>query len=328
MKYEIDINRLILFGSVRDDQVCRRIAQISVASGTADTAYYEVQRILLDEIGRGEITGNVLQNHLCRLIAQEENTFTRMAEVGRFEGLGLGRLGEPKPGKLGTIEKAILELAEEEIAVLQHLYQFQFQQNAAIGAADAASVTGRATANRRFDATRLPAVGTDDSGGTCTPSRREAVHQALLKQDPAEAALALARYDRSFGSGILEAASAFLFDQEGLVPAERIDPITFEDLIGCEHQKHALIENASAQLRGLPANNVLLYGDSGTGKSSSVKALLNRFADQGMKLVSIGRDQLDRLPGALDAIAGRGMKFEQYADRLDRPGRNQRESAD
>jgi predicted AAA+ superfamily ATPase len=88
------------------------------------------------------------------------------------------------------------------------------------------------------------------------------------------------------------------------------------DLVGCESQKKALLENLEIMLAGFRANNMLLYGDSGTGKSSSVKALLNSCADKRLKLISVAKDRLHLLPGVFDQIKDRGMKFIIFIDDL------------
>jgi predicted AAA+ superfamily ATPase len=77
-----------------------------------------------------------------------------------------------------------------------------------------------------------------------------------------------------------------------------------------------LIENTEFLLRGLPANNVLLYGDSGTGKSSSVKAVLNRYKDRGLKLIAVPKERIDELPQILEYVGGRGLKFIIFIDDL------------
>jgi predicted AAA+ superfamily ATPase len=285
MKTERGAGDLILFTSARDDAVVRQLASF----GDAEEARREVQRLLLGEIDRGEITGNLLQNYLCRLLAQENNVFTRMAEAGRFDDLCPGANRDETTAGLDPSAKAVLHLAAGEISVLQRLYE------------------------SKFDFGDLPAI---EPVSKRQPSRREAIHQALQNPDPTATVLLLAQYHRRYGAGIFEASPAFVFAESGLAPVHRLDPITFDDLVGCDEQKRILTENTAALLRGLPANNVLLYGDSGTGKSSSVKALLNRYADRGLKLISIARDRLECLPEALDAISGSGMKFILYIDDL------------
>ncbi|MDR3072334.1 MAG: ATP-binding protein, partial [Clostridiales Family XIII bacterium] len=131
------------------------------------------------------------------------------------------------------------------------------------------------------------------------------------------AAEKLADAYRTYGVGKLNRYDAFVWDQflRG-VDTEKLDPITFEDLIGSESQKQALIENTEKLLRGFPSSNVLLYGDAGTGKSSSVKALLNRYRDQGLKLVSLDRERIRELPNLMEAISKSNQKYIIFIDDL------------
>jgi predicted AAA+ superfamily ATPase len=148
-------------------------------------------------------------------------------------------------------------------------------------------------------------------------SRRERVHGALTGKDDAISAALLAAYYRSHGAGALEACDSYLWDGGFAgVEAEEEARIGFGDLIGLERQTAALVENTEFLMRGLPASNVLLYGDAGTGKSSSVRALAAEFADRGLKLVAIPKGRIAEFPAALAAAAGRGLKFLFFVDDL------------
>ena len=93
-------------------------------------------------------------------------------------------------------------------------------------------------------------------------------------------------------------------------------PTTFDDLRGLEHQKATLIDNTRAFMSGRPANNVLLVGGSGTGKSSCVKAALNHFADEGLKLVEFAHADLGRLPELMAELATSCQRYIVFIDDL------------
>lgn len=95
-----------------------------------------------------------------------------------------------------------------------------------------------------------------------------------------------------------------------------LDPITLEQLLGIERQKQALCSNTERFLQGQPANNVLLWGARGTGKSSLIKALLNRYAADGLRIVQIDRDQLVELPEIIDELREQPFRFVVYTDDL------------
>lgn len=94
------------------------------------------------------------------------------------------------------------------------------------------------------------------------------------------------------------------------------DPICLDDLVGLTDEHQAILENTEHFLDGYPANNILLYGDRGTGKSSTVKALLNRYASRGLRLVELAKADLLDLPGLARQLAVRPQKFLVFIDDL------------
>lgn len=93
-----------------------------------------------------------------------------------------------------------------------------------------------------------------------------------------------------------------------------IDPIRLQQLIGIEDQKKRVVENTQRFLTRKPANNALLWGSRGTGKSSLVKALLNEFKDQGLRLIQVDKDDLALLPEILDDIRDLEYRFIVFCD--------------
>ena len=120
---------------------------------------------------------------------------------------------------------------------------------------------------------------------------------------------------RSLGSGITAKYIAFKYDGilEG-VPS--VDPITFSSLVGIERQRDLLIENTKAFLDGKPANNVLLFGDRGTGKSSSVKALLNMFSSEGLRLIELPKAHIKDIPKLTKQLSAKPHKYIIFLDDL------------
>ena len=104
--------------------------------------------------------------------------------------------------------------------------------------------------------------------------------------------------------------------EEILTPIIATSDVTLDDLIGYEAQKQELKKNTEAFLDGRPANNVLLYGDAGTGKSTSIKALINQYYEQGLRIIEIYRHEFMYLPEIISIIKGRNYKFIIYMDDL------------
>ena len=101
-----------------------------------------------------------------------------------------------------------------------------------------------------------------------------------------------------------------------LVPVEDRPPVRLADLVGYRQQKDLLIRNTEAFLRGKGSNNVLLYGDAGTGKSTSIQALVNEYADQGLRLIELYKEQYDLIPDILRQVKGRNYRFLLFLDDL------------
>jgi predicted AAA+ superfamily ATPase len=119
----------------------------------------------------------------------------------------------------------------------------------------------------------------------------------------------------AFGSGKNAKYIAFRWEGE-MIGIEQPDDITLERLFCLDSQKETLIENTSLFLRGLPANNCLLYGTSGSGKSAMIKALLNKYYNQGLRLVEIPKEKLDELPLLVNCIKNKHLKYIIYMDDL------------
>ena len=125
---------------------------------------------------------------------------------------------------------------------------------------------------------------------------------------------------RNYGIGLFGLNKAFRIKTDGgrleFCPINNTDSITFDDLIGYEYQKKELMDNTEAFLKGRAANNVLLYGDAGTGKSSSIKALINKYYDSGLRLIEIYKHQFEYLSAIIATVKNRNYKFIIYIDDL------------
>ncbi|NLN56951.1 MAG: ATP-binding protein [Gammaproteobacteria bacterium] len=111
-------------------------------------------------------------------------------------------------------------------------------------------------------------------------------------------------------------AIAFKWQNQQLIAIQQPRKMELDDLKGIEKQKEKVIQNTLQFLNGLPANDVLLTGSRGTGKSSIVRALLTKYADQGLRLIEIERDDLSELPEIQKIIQHRPEKFIVYCDDL------------
>jgi predicted AAA+ superfamily ATPase len=104
--------------------------------------------------------------------------------------------------------------------------------------------------------------------------------------------------------------------RSGLRAIRRLDPVRWDDLTGIDRQKRALARNTERFLAGEPSNNALLWGSRGTGKSSLIKALLNRYRDQGLRMIEVDKDDLVNLPEIVDDICDLPYRFVIFCDDL------------
>lgn len=102
--------------------------------------------------------------------------------------------------------------------------------------------------------------------------------------------------------------------RQQLKPITRIDPVDLDTLVGIDRQKQELVDNTGRFLSKLPANNALLWGARGTGKSSLIKAILNEYKAKGLRMIEVYRDDLHSLPDIVDAIADSEYRFLVYCD--------------
>lgn len=126
----------------------------------------------------------------------------------------------------------------------------------------------------------------------------------------------LAEYCVQNGYGIYAKSSAFNWRDEELCPIAYADAITLGDLKNYEIQRQQVIDNTENFISGNPANNVLLYGDRGTGKSSTVHAILNEYKDRGLRMIEIPKSAVSELAYIRELVADSPLKFIIYIDDL------------
>ena len=118
------------------------------------------------------------------------------------------------------------------------------------------------------------------------------------------------------GYGIFARHHVFTLEDGHLTPVRYPDPQRLSELPGYEREREKVIANTRALLEGKPTNNVLLYGDAGTGKSSTVKAIANEFAPDGLRLIEVKKNQLYQIPALMDDLAKNPLKFILFIDDL------------
>ncbi|WP_370277140.1 ATP-binding protein [Pontibacterium sp.] len=111
-------------------------------------------------------------------------------------------------------------------------------------------------------------------------------------------------------------AAVWRAKKEYLRPIRHLDPIQLDSLLGVDRQKSSLVRNTERFIQGKPANNALLWGSRGTGKSSLIKALLNTFSHDGLRMIEIEKEDLHNLPDIVDDIRDLPQRFIIFCDDL------------
>lgn len=143
------------------------------------------------------------------------------------------------------------------------------------------------------------------------------IKNSLSTITPESLSQILIEHYQTYGIGDLSNYKAFRWDKEKtLLGIKNFDKITFNDLVGYERQKNILLANTLAFVNKKPANNVLLIGSRGTGKSSSVKALANLYFTEGLRLLEISKAQLCQLPEIMDYLRNTNKRFIIFLDDL------------
>ena len=212
-------------------------------------------------------SGNILRAYFLHALAQAENTFARTAEQSG------GHVG-------GSLRRAFVR----DMEILADVFH-------------------------EPPSAMLPCDLLDDYAPTnrCTTEAAAFLHERMEKAPSAEdAADAFLDFYRRYGCGEISSCKAFSWNdkEHRLQGVERFEALPLADIIGCDRQKRQLTDNTEAFLEGRPANNVLLIGARGTGKSSSVKALAHEYYGRGLRLVQLAKSQLGELPRILAALRG------------------------
>lgn len=224
------------------------------------------------------------QSHLLGRILDDENPFS---------------LG----GERGEIRPFVLAQAGRDLFTLRELF-----------ALDAPTLLGRVEA-KVPELTGLWVPWTDPGPSEESP-RHEIARKLSAAGDWGACTELLAGHYARHGAGPFGRHTAFQWREGRLRAVVNPDPVRLAELVAYERERGPLIRNTESLLAGLPAHHALLYGLPGTGKSSTVKAILNEYADEGLRLVEVKKEDLADLPRVLEVLRRRGPRFILFVDDL------------
>jgi uncharacterized protein len=157
---------------------------------------------------------------------------------------------------------------------------------------------------------------TDPERGDTSSPRHALARKLEAAEDWRRCAGLLADHFSRHGAGSFGRHRAFRWGEDGLRAVDEPDPVRLADLVGYERVREPLLTNTERFLAGLPAHHALLYGMPGTGKSSTVKAVMNEYADRGLRLVEVAKEDLGALPRVLESLRARAPRFVIFVDDL------------
>ncbi len=254
--------------------------------------YYGCMHELTELASKCGFTGNLWQKFLTFLLVSHENAYSRSCEM--------------KKGAKGTL----YEMAKCDAAVFLELFHFDFHRiEPALGVFGADMIMN------------FKGTGESEVFGTRIRDRIGKLSRELhAAEDAGSFLLAVTAFYQEFGVGTLGLHKAFRVEhtdrQAAIVPISNIAHVNLSDLTGYEIAKKKLTDNTEAFVCGRKANNCLLYGDAGTGKSTSIKAIANQYYDRGLRLIELYKHQFQDLHDVIARIKNRGYKFIIYMDDL------------
>ncbi len=251
-----------------------------------------------EEFGTHPRVGTQLQDYFLERLLEDANSFHRKTEQSA--------LSEITP----SLYQAYMRELDLFLKILKVDWEAEFLRKSG-----------------RLDRAEVPSLEGVRKLEKSKPSSSQAVARKALKsqllqgsQSPQGLAESVASYFYANGFGLFGRYRAFRWEDRGqggnMVGLESVDPIRLDQLVGYQEQRQPLIDNIEAFVAGKTANNALLYGERGTGKSSTVKALLNEYGDKGLRLVEVSPTDLRELHDILPVLRGRKEKFIIFVDDL------------
>lgn len=295
------VSKLLIYGDMPKDSIlmelsdiCKKADEGSLSKEELVTkAFQQVKRILIVATDYG-FDKNLWHNYLTFLLITDENPFSITCE------------------KVGASDGSVNYFAKNDFRAFQELFHYDF-----------AKLEQKLGIDCFTHLTHYKAIGKPELMYNKNVSEKVQALSEKLEQtkDEEEFFECVTSFYKDYGVGMFGLNKAFrIRSGEGnqiiFQPINNMDKVMLNDLIGYEIQKKKLVDNTRAFVEGKKANNVLLFGDSGTGKSTSIKAIVNEFYDRGLRMIEIYKHQFKDLSNVIAQIKNRNYKFIIYMDDL------------
>jgi predicted AAA+ superfamily ATPase len=295
-----ETSRLLLFSDLGETAILTELSEIfrdfheksADAPALVKRIYAQTKR-LLDLATTYGFDENLWQNYLTFLLVTNENSFTLTAE------------------RRGAGEGTVNRFAKNDFRIFRNLFHYDFSDIESALDIDCFSLLCNYKAIAKSEKSYYRSVS----------EKVRALSTSLAEaKDENEFFDRVTEFYRLYGVGMFGLNRAFRIKsgKNGVefLPINNTDKVMLSDMVGYELQKKSLTENTEAFLRGIPANNVLLYGDAGTGKSSSVKALINEYYSSGLRMIEIYKHQFRDLSEVIATVKNRNYRFIIFIDDL------------
>ncbi len=288
---------LIIYKEFADGDILRDVVWLMEhyrsGDGRARPLFYKCMHRLSEQAADHGFYGNLWHCYLTNLLVNNENSYSCACEMR------------------GEVEGSINELVLHDIAIFKEFFDYDFTEMMEVLKAPEFAVVlayKGASADSKIYNRRI-------RDRICT------LAQHLVKNDSAGAMKAtLTQFYREYGVGDLGLHKAFRVEHGengvAVVPIRNIAHVYLDDLVGYEIPKQKLTENTEAFVAGRRANNCLLFGDAGTGKSSCVKAIANEYYEKGLRIIELYKHQFQDLNAVIGQVKNRNYKFIIYMDDL------------
>lgn len=293
-------NELILYRYMEHEDLLR---DMTFLIDNADNDYYNKEDLksllfenlneLIELAANYGFEGNLWHTFLTFLLANSENAYSTACEV------------------VGEVEGSVNKAALHDFKIFKELFEYDLKEmGEKLGTDSLELIEDYHPVNAK--------------GHVFNKRIRDRIcdlSKALAQTDDAEEfKTTVTQFYKEFGVGTFGLHKAFRIEhtEEGaqIVPITKIAHVHLDDLVGYDIAKKKLIDNTEAFVKGKKANNCLLFGDAGTGKSSSIKAILNQYYDQGLRMIEIYKHQFKDLSNVIASIKNRNYKFIIYMDDL------------
>ncbi len=297
-----EIAKLIMYGDMDEECILYQIGEIfrryeeqtSSKPALSKDIYTQLKRLLIVATDYG-FNYNLWHNYLTFFLVTNENPFSITCE------------------KVGANDGSVNHFAKNDFKVFRNLFHFDFSQIEQELGIDCFS-----------HLSHYKAIGKPELMYNKNVSEKIIALSAELEMaaDEDEFFDSVTAFYKDYGVGMFGLNKAFRIKESSreadvsFVAINNMDKVMLDDLIGYEIQKKKLIDNTRAFVEGRKANNVLLFGDSGTGKSTSIKAIVNAFYPQGLRMIEIYKHQFKDLSNVIAQIKNRNYRFIIYMDDL------------